>query len=126
MSLHVVKESDVAIERISMLPAHIEFLKVIVALNPKLAISHGAPFESWVARDAVGGGTRSTLLQPDSRVPQTHQFNSQWDGQPRIRTRSCRSGVAKRQSAAQRAVSIVCAAFSVEAGKWECTCAEKC
>ena len=88
-------------------------------MNPQLAISHGALFESWVAGDAVGGGTRSTLLQSDSLVPQTHQFNSQWDGQPRIRTRSCRSGVAKRQSAVQRAVSIVCAAFSVQAWKWE-------
>lgn len=119
MSLHEVKEGDVDIEGIFLLLARIEFLLVIVPLNPQLQISHEAPFERWIAGEAVGGGTRSTLLQPDSRVPQTHQFNSQWDGQPRIRTRSCRSGVAKRQSAAQRAVSIVCAAFSVEAGKWE-------
>ena len=126
MSLHVVKEYGVDTERIFMLLAHIEILKLIVPQNPKLAIIHGVLFERWVAGDAVGGGTRSTLLQPDSRIPQTHQFNSQWDGQPRIRTRSCRSGVAKRQSAAQRDVSIVCAEFTVEAGKWECTCAEKC
>jgi hypothetical protein len=126
MSLHVIKYGDVDIERIFMLLAHTVFLKVIVPLNPQLAISHEAPFECRIAGDAVGGGTRSTLLQPDIRVPQTHQFNSQWDGQPRIRTRSCLSGVAKRQSAAQRAVSIVCAAFSVEAGKWERACADKC
>lgn len=113
------------IEGIFLLLAHIEFLNVNVPLNPQLQISHEARFESCVAGEAIGGGSRSTLLRPDSRVPQTHQFNSQWDGQPRIRTRSCRSGVAKRQSAAQRAVSIVCAAFSVDAGKWECTCAEK-